>query len=608
MKNKELVVVGINDSHNASACVFVGGTLIAAAAEERFQRIKSMGGFPKNAIEECMKIAGVTKRNVDYVAVGSIGVSADNMHNIVPTLGIRDLYRLEKEYWQPVIYEKKNKRLRDIFPHYKPKGVLHYPLKSVPFAFNRELSPATVERIAEMRKKFAARYFGLPEDSVHFVDHHTAHAYYAYWTDPLREKKRNVLVLTADAGGDGVYESVNVFSDGAFKCIYRGHTCLVAPIYSYMTLLLGMKPNEHEYKVMGLAPYAKEYEKKGPRGVFEDALAVHGLKFRRSPEVKDLFKYFQEKLLRYRFDGIAGGLQDFAEDIIRTWVLNTIKATGIGDLALSGGLFLNIKINKVLSELQSVRSLYVPPGIGDESLAIGACYRLFEDLGKDMFKVTPLWHAYLGSVATKKDVEKLLRHPLIKRHYSIKRKATPDDVARVLARGEICAIFQGAMEFGPRALGHRSIIADPSKPESVKKINDAIKMRDFWMPFTPSILSERMNDYIVTRNGISDSYMTVSFDTTKLGRSHLAAAIHPYDKTARPQRVRKSVAPEYYSIIKAFEKRTGIGAVLNTSLNIHGKPIVRRPIEIARELIANADVRLDNIYIEGILLSRKRRT
>jgi len=100
----------------------------------------------------------------------------------------------------------------------------------------------------------------------------------------------------------------------------------------------------------------------------------------------------------------------------------------------------------------------------------------------------------------------------------------------------------------------------------------------------------------------------VSFDTTKLGRSHLAAAIHPYDKTARPQRVRKSVAPEYYSIIKAFEKRTGIGAVLNTSLNIHGKPIVRRPIEIARELIANADVRLDNIYIEGILLSRKRRT
>lgn len=131
-------------------------------------------------------------------------------------------------------------------------------------------------------------------------------------------------------------------------------------------------------------------------------------------------------------------------------------------------------------------------------------------------------------------------------------------------------------------------------------------MRDFWMPFTPSVLSERMSDYIVNKKRISDSFMTVSFESTDLGKKDLAAAIHPYDLTARPQRVEKEISPVYYGIIKAFEKQTGIGAVLNTSLNIHGKPIVRKPVEIADEILSNADVRLDNIYVEGILLSKKQ--
>ncbi len=128
------------------------------------------------------------------------------------------------------------------------------------------------------------------------------------------------------------------------------------------------------------------------------------------------------------------------------------------------------------------------------------------------------------------------------------------------------------------------------------------------MPFTPSVLSERVSAYIKQSKDVSDAYMTVSFETTELGRKHLAAAIHPYDLTARPQRVDKKLAPEYHAIIKAFEKKTGIGAVLNTSLNIHGKPIVRKPVEIAEEILSHADVHLDNIYVEGILLSRNKKT
>ncbi len=205
-----------------------------------------------------------------------------------------------------------------------------------------------------------------------------------------------------------------------------------------------MKPNEHEYKVMGLAPYAKKYEKSGPYEVFNKALRVDGLRFVRDPDMKDLFRYFEERLKFYRFDGIAGGLQDFTEELVTKWVENAVKKTGISDVVLSGGLFLNIKVNKAIAELPSVTSLYVPAGIGDESLAIGASYVLLHSLPGEV-DITPLRSAYLGSVATKADIEELLDHPVIKKNYTVKKNAKPEDVARVLAKGEICAIFQGAM-------------------------------------------------------------------------------------------------------------------------------------------------------------------
>ncbi len=176
MIDRKHVIVGINDSHDASAAVIIGGRLVCAMSEERFQRIKSMGGFPKNAIEACLAVAGISKSDVDYVAIGSTSVSPDNMHNIVPTLTIRDLYKIEEEYWQPVIYENKKRRLKDVFPDYKPKGILYYPLDTVPFAFSRELSKETVAHISSVRQHYVAKYFGLPTDKVRSIDHHTADA------------------------------------------------------------------------------------------------------------------------------------------------------------------------------------------------------------------------------------------------------------------------------------------------------------------------------------------------------------------------------------------------------------------------------------------------
>jgi len=590
------VILGINDSHDASACIVINGKLVAAISEERIQRVKNMGGFPKNAIEQCMKLAGITKSEISAVAVGNIHVSCENLYNFVPTLSIEEQYLVEEKYWKPTIYENKQIKIRDILPNYKPKGILYYPLSSIPFAFNRELDQETIDSLAQMRRQFIAEFFGLSEDKIFFMDHHTCHAYYAYYAQPKRDA---MMVITADAGGDKTYESIHVFNSTTHECVYRGYTNIIAKIYSYITLLLGMRRHEHEYKVMGLAPYAKEHEKRKPREVFMDCLSVDGLSFQRNPAMKDFFTYFQQQLKGCRFDGIAGGLQDFAEELMCTWVKNAISHTGIHDISLSGGLALNIKVNKRIAELSEVHSLFVPPGPGDESLSIGACYALIKQLDPAAH-IAPLQHAYLGNTPTADECGALLNHPLMKKHYTAS-KASPHDVAALLANGEICAIIDGAMEFGPRALGHRSIIADPSSPDTVRLINSAIKMRDFWMPFTPSILSERINDYIVIPKEIDCSYMTTSFETTELGKKHLAAAIHAGDSTARPQRVEKS-SGAYYDIIKAFEQITGIGAVLNTSLNIHGKPIVMHPVEIAEEIVAEST--LDNIYVNGTLLRR----
>ena len=163
----------------------------------------------------------------------------------------------------------------------------------------------------------------------------------------------------------------------------------------------------------------------------------------------------------------------------------------------------------------------------------------------------------------------------------------------------------GSMEFGPRALGHRSIIADPRNYDIVRKINEAIKNRDFWMPFAPSILFERVSDYLINPKGLSAPYMTITFKVTDLGRKELPAAIHPYDFTTRPQMVTKEANGRYYDIIKAFEKLTGVGAVLNTSFNIHGKPIVFKPIDVVNEILTDETVVMKYILFDTILLSRK---
>ena len=273
------------------------------------------------------------------------------------------------------------------------------------------------------------------------------------------------------------------------------------------------------------------------------------------------------------------------------WVCNCIRYTGIHHLALSGGVFMNVKVNKAISELPEVESLFVFPSCGDESNSIGAAYWAYAKILRSQQKaveIEKLQSLYLGPAYDDAAILQALKAVPQRQIEYHRCEDIEREVAHHVAKGEIVARLKGRMEFGARALGNRSILARADRPEVVKVINDMIKCRDFWMPFAPSILEEYQTDYLVNPKNISAPYMITAFDTTDRV-SEIKAAVHPYDFSVRPQVVQKSWNPEYHRLISIFRQITGSGAILNTSFNLHGYPIVCRP-EHALHVFFNSEL------------------
>jgi len=258
-----MIILGINDSHDASACLIQNGELKVAIAEERFQRVKGMGGFPHNAVNNCIKYLNIKTKDIDYVAIGSEFLVPNNVHNLTASFSIEDYYKWEDEYYYPIIYKNKKIKLKDVFSNFKSKGELSYPVHEIPFITTKELSNNEMEDIQNMRLQFTAKFLNISKSKIYFYRHHRCHAFYGYYINPNKSNK--MIVVTADAGGDNAYNSIYEVNNGVFKNIIESRNNLIGKIYSSVTLLLGMKPNEHEFKVMGLAPYESEYKKKEPR-------------------------------------------------------------------------------------------------------------------------------------------------------------------------------------------------------------------------------------------------------------------------------------------------------------------------------------------------------
>ena len=589
-----MIVLGVNDGHNSSASLIIDGKLTCSIAEERLSREKNHFGFPYKAIKCVLEYSGISSKDIDKIAMSSKHfIPAYYYVSRNSKITIKDYWKEQTDYWYPKLLKNKNPNYLEVLSHRVNK-------EEFPYDESLIKNESDTEGMWLARVKHLSETLGVDPKIISHHDHHMCHAYYGYITCKLRNEP--LLVYTMDGFGDGANGTVSIGEPGQpLKEISRSSNCNIGRMYRYATLLLGMRPAEHEYKLMGLAAYNSHKYGAEAYQVYADTLQVDGLGFKYKNKIKDHFFYFKDKLEGQRFDAIAYGIQKRCEELLTEWISNGINKTGIGNIVKSGGVAQNIKANKIISELDKLNSLFVPPGPGDESISIGAAYLESIKQGTQINKINSASTGYFGPSFSDDLIQKVI-NKMVPKNYSI-QKASYEKTAHLLADGDVVARFgDGRMEFGARALGNRSILADPRKPDVIHHINKLVKMRDFWMPFAPSIIAERENDYINNPKKIDARFMAVGFDSTPLAKEHIPAGLHPFDKTARPQIVHKSDNPSYHSLIKAFEKITGVGALMNTSFNIHGEPIVGTPEDAVDTFLRCG---LHHLLIGSWLVSKK---
>lgn len=566
-------ILGIHDGHNASVCLYENGRILTAIQEERIRRIKNWSGVPTESIDWALKYANVKKDDIDIVAVHS---------EYMPNPKIRD----------------------ELISEYKNIGALKYRIKKYvrrTFLKNVIAKKRKIERAREISN------LGFNKSKIRFVNHHQCHAAAAYYG--YGNFDESILVLTNDGAGDDICSSVNIGEKGKIRRLDTvPDSESLGNLYAVVTFMMGMVPLEHEYKIMGMAPYA---DTKGVDKIFGMLMdrfefdKTNPMKWRRKldmPETYFAFPYLKKFFELQRFDAVMGGIQKFTEAMLTQWVKNCIKQTGLHKVVLGGGVFMNVKANKLIMELPEVEDVFIYPSCGDETNAMGACYKVYADEAgiKD---VMPLENFYFGPCYSDDEVLNAL-HRYKFEHGEVVFKRLDDiekQVALLLKEGNVVARFAGREEFGARSLGNRAILADPSRSDIIKIINEMIKNRDFWMPFACSVLEECANEYLVNSKNISAPYMILTFDTTERVND-IKAGTHPYDNTIRPQVVSKAHNERYHRLISEFRNLMGIGAVLNTSFNLHGYPIVHDPKD-ALEVLDKSGLRY--LAMENYLIWKK---
>lgn len=581
-------ILGIHDGHSASAALIEDGLVLAAVQEERLSRHKNQGGFPEFAIKDVLDITGSTPKDIDIVAFSGYGKSNVKTREDIMAGFLRKIEPKKKG-----ILKKAGHMLR-----------VFTPLDSRHKAKKKQRQKKRMEPLLDM---------GFSTKGVTFVEHHLCHAATAYYGQANRQDP--ILVITVDAAGDSLCATVNIGQAGNLKRIAQMPSSDSAAIlYSLFTYLMGFVPLEHEYKLMGLAPYAEQSNRTDEVYNYLNSLfyfpEVNPLIWARRNGVADTFKIgpnLKDFVQYRRFDNIAGGLQKFIECFFLKWISQVIKETGIKKLALSGGLFMNVKLNKLIMEMPDVESLFVFPSCGDETNSIGAAWATYSQVlevqNQKSRPIPPLGPVYFARDFTQPQEEEAINQYDFKKKI---KKTIYEDVegqcAKLLSKGKVVARCKGRMEFGARALGNRSILSNPNSWKAVKVINEMIKMRDFWMPFAPSIIAEHADKYIVNPKQIHAPYMIMAFDTKKEKLDSIVAATHPYDESCRPQIVESSWNPDYYRLINTYMELTGEAVVLNTSLNLHGLPMVYSP-EDALYVFDNSGLEylaLGNTIIEEI--------
>jgi carbamoyltransferase len=566
-----MLVLGIHDGHDAGACLLQDGKLLLHSSEERRRNSKNWAGVPEQSLKELFKRTGVSPSDVDLIALGS------QLRTTFPTRGHKPVY--------------------SVLNFLSWAGRSHIGTKMGRWLLSR------LRKRKELMECMES--MGMGNKTVVPFDHHLSHAATAYYFRPWQGP---ATVLTLDGAGDGLCATVNK-ADGADINVVAQTPKFNSPaawMYSSITAHLGMRPYEHEYKLMGMAPYGDpdfigDGHKESVADILRESFGVEGLEFRNKTGriASGIQAYYKKRLYARRFDNVAAGCQLVFEEMMLKWVKNAIAATGVRKIATSGGAFLNVKANKLIRELPEVEAMYTFPASDDGGTPIGAALLGYVKLCKDK-GVEPQFDLpkdmYMGLGFEDADCEKAAQASGL----PYKKMANvADEAAQLLVDGKIIGRFSGREEVGPRALGNRSLLADARDLRVIRKLNFAIKQRDFWMPFAASVLEEDGPRYIKDLTGWA-YYMIEAFDTTEAGFNDLCAGTHPFDQTIRPQLVNQ-LNPEYRDLIRAFKAKTGVGGLLNTSFNLHGSPIVGTP-EIAIDTLKKSE--LDAVVLGSYLVTK----
>jgi len=583
-------ILGLHYGHDATVVLLRDGKIVEAMSEERFSRQKKHIGFPHRALKYISKKYSLESVSKVYV----VGVE----HSSVITW---DAERNREERARRK--EKRDWFLRGILARY---GFL----ESLAAFWSRIFVAQGTDAEATVRKVLKEKF---PDATPVFIEHHTAHVWAAVPFFPSYDVRR--LVVTLDGEGDGLSGVVAVYEAGTVDVKHRFRNAeSLGLLYSSVVDVLGMARNEHEFKVMGLAPYAKESAGEAAYEELRKLLSFDAdrMEMRAAFDMRRATAHLVARNINtaHRFDSLAYGIQKLAEEVMCDLVRASIARYGAGDVAVGGGVFMNVKANQRIAALPEVTSLIVTPSCGDESLAIGAAVAGYAALHDgNLEKLAPLQNLYLGSAHSDEEIKAVIDANTHAGSCSVSyfdpkgTETIERRVAELLAANEVVGRFKGRAEWGARALGNRSILANPSSRQNVKLINEMIKGRDFWMPFATSLLAEDVDVYLENPREISAPYMAITFETKPQAHKELEAALHPYDLTSRPQIVTKDVNPEYHALITHFKEQTGIGGILNTSFNLHGEPNVEAPEDALRTFEHSG---LQYLALGNYLLTKRR--
>ncbi len=594
-----MVTIGICDDHGASCAISENGKLLYAAGEERFTRHKNDAGFPILALEAGLKELNLSYKDINHIAIATTERTDYFAYEYrrESVCSINDYIKIMEEYWKPKLAGKSYQKdlplkIIEKNKNFRSEGFYKIPTNACLKDYqNADYQKFILERLVD--------YFSLRKDQISFIDHHKCHAYYAISTSP-KPKNDKFAIITVDSYGDGKNQTVWIYENNNLKLVEESNDCLLARIYRFTTLYLGMRPNEHEYKVMGLSAYAKKEYSNNIKNKLKNIVTINGVKITTINAPINLYEYLIDIYKGERFDNIARAIQDLVEETLEKLVININNKYGIRDFYYTGGVAMNVKANQKLFELKEVNKIIIPGAPDDQSIAIAACL-IHDSRDKDIpFHSVP--NMYLGNKIEnipENEVKTLIRnYPNIEY-----KKADIDDIVDILLKNKIVARASGAMEFGARALGNRSIFALPNNWENVDTINDIIKGRDFWMPFAGSVIDIDADKVIDGDWRKADPrFMTISFNTKETFYSKFKAATHRKDKTIRAQLVNYQDNPWYYSLLLKIREKTGIGVLLNTSFNIHGFPIVCNIEEGFNVFIKTG---LENVILGEYLLFKK---